>query len=72
LPDYFVVGPERKPIPASSDIPTTFRVLSGQSVTLTDPVSGTESTVAVGSAVTLTAARLAHSPRANVSMTRPQ
>jgi hypothetical protein len=72
LPDYFAVGPERKPIAASSDVPATFRVLSGQSVTLTDPVAGTESTVAVGNAVTLTAARLAHSPGANVSMTRSQ
>jgi hypothetical protein len=42
MPDYFVVGAERKPIPASSDAPTTFRVLSGESVTLTDPVSGSE------------------------------
>jgi hypothetical protein len=72
MPDYFVVGADSKMIPASSDLPTTFHVLSGESVDLTDPVTGTASTVAVGSAVTLTATRHARSAGAKVSMTRSQ
>jgi hypothetical protein len=72
MPDYFTGGPERKTIPARSDMPTTFRVLSGESVTPTDPVADAHSTVVVGSAVTLTATRLASSAGANVLMTRSQ
>jgi hypothetical protein len=72
MPDYFTVGPERKTIPARPDVPTTFRVLSGESVTLTGRVADAHSTVVVGSAVTLTATRLASSAGDNVSMTRSQ
>jgi hypothetical protein len=72
MPDYFVVYPDRKTIAASSDMPTTLRNLSGEIVYLHNPATGADSTLAVGSAVELTATHLAHSLGANVSMTRSQ
>jgi hypothetical protein len=52
-------------------MPTTLRHLSGASVTLIDPVSGAETTLAPGSSISLTSAKHARSLGANVMMTRP-
>jgi hypothetical protein len=72
MPDYFVLYPQNKMIPATAAMPTTLRHLSGESVTLTDVATGAESTLAPGGSVTLAAAKFARSLGANVSMTRTQ
>jgi hypothetical protein len=72
MPDYFVLCPENKSIPATAAMPTTLRHLSGDAVTLTDVATGAESALAPGGSVTLTAAKFGRSIGANVSMTRSQ